>query len=187
MGRGALRTGRVLLWPALFAVTIIGVVAISILPTRSYLEQRERIASAEEQLASLSAENQQMQQRADRLADPDEIERLARGQYGLVKPGEEVYHVLPPAQDPVSIPDVWPFTGMRERLGAKVAPSGSAGTAPPTNSAPPQTSASPSTTARPAPNLPSPSSTTTTRRSGAVPPTTTKRVPTPTTTTTTRR
>ena len=50
-------------------------------------------------------------------ASDDEIEKIAREQYGLVKLGEEAYHVLPPPQDPVEIPDVWPFNRFHKTLG----------------------------------------------------------------------
>ena len=43
-------------------------------------------------------------------AQVDELERLAREEYGYAKVGEEVYHVLPPPRDPLKVPDAWPFT-----------------------------------------------------------------------------
>jgi hypothetical protein len=45
-----------------------------------------------------------------------EIERLAREQYGYAKAGEEVYHLLPEARDPVRVPDSWPFEGLGSSL-----------------------------------------------------------------------
>ena len=44
------------------------------------------------------------------------IEQIARQEYGLAKPGEELYHVLPPAQDPVRVPEAWPFNGLGSTL-----------------------------------------------------------------------
>ena len=43
----------------------------------------------------LKTENKSLDQRVARLQDDAEIERLAREQYGLVKPGEEAYAILP--------------------------------------------------------------------------------------------
>jgi hypothetical protein len=47
-------------------------------------------------LQVLGEQNEDLQQRAKRLQTDAEIERLAREQYNLVKPGEEAYAVLPP-------------------------------------------------------------------------------------------
>jgi hypothetical protein len=44
----------------------------------------------------LSAENAKLDQRRQQLQTDAEIERLAREQYGLVKPGEEAFAILPP-------------------------------------------------------------------------------------------
>ena len=44
------------------------------------------------------------------------LEKLAREDYGYAKAGEEVYRVLPPARDPVRVPDAWPFNGLGTSL-----------------------------------------------------------------------
>ena len=48
--------------------------------------------------------------------DPDEIERLAREEYGMVLPGEKPYRMLPAPEEPVDLPDTWPFTGAEDWL-----------------------------------------------------------------------
>ena len=48
-------------------------------------------------MATRSAQNQALQERAERLGTDAEIERLARLNYNLAKPGEEVYAILPEA------------------------------------------------------------------------------------------
>jgi hypothetical protein len=68
-------------------------------------------------LAQLNDSNDKAQRHADALRSDAEIEKIAREQYGLVKPGEEAYHVLPPPQDPVEVPDVWPFNRFHKTLG----------------------------------------------------------------------
>jgi cell division protein FtsB len=67
-------------------------------------------------LAELQASNAERQQRVATLMTDEEIERIAREQYGLARPGEEVYRILPPAEDPVHAPDVWPFNRLDQQL-----------------------------------------------------------------------
>jgi cell division protein FtsL len=111
------RFARRLAVPLLIVVLSCGVLFLGVFPTRTYLNQRRATAAAESQLSQLQASNAEMQQRADTLQTDAEIERIAREQYGLAKPGEEVYHVLPQPQDPVHAPDVWPFNRLDQQLG----------------------------------------------------------------------
>ena len=110
--------GRRLAWPSVIAVATLAVVFVGIFPTRTYLDQRNDISQASAELAALEEANAEAEDRLERLDSDDEIERVAREQYGLVKPGEEVYRVLPEQQDPIAVPDSWPFDQLRRRLGA---------------------------------------------------------------------
>ena len=87
---------RKAVWPLLGSVVLVGVLFIGVFPTRTYLAQRASISRAEEQLAVLGEQNAALEARARELQRDAEIERLAREQYNLVKPGEEAYAVLPP-------------------------------------------------------------------------------------------
>jgi cell division protein FtsB len=111
------RFARRLAVPLLIVVLSCGVLFLGVFPTRTYLNQRRSTASAESQLSQLQASNAEMQEHADTLQTDAEIERIAREQYGLAKPGEEVYHVLPAPEDPVHAPDVWPFNRLDQQLG----------------------------------------------------------------------
>jgi cell division protein FtsB len=84
------------LWPLLAAVVFVGVLFAAVFPTRTFLAQRASISHAEKQLEVLGQQNADLEQRARELQTDAEIERLAREQYNLVKPGEEAYAVLPP-------------------------------------------------------------------------------------------
>jgi hypothetical protein len=66
-----------------------------VFPTRSFLSQRAEIADAQEQLAVLDQQTKALADQATKLKDDAEIERLAREQHNLVKPGEEAYALLP--------------------------------------------------------------------------------------------
>ena len=106
---------RRLVVPLLATTLIVAVIVVGVFPTRSYLSQRAAIASASKQVDDLSSTNDTLQAEADRLQSDAEIEAEAR-KYGLVKPGEEAYHVLPAPEDAPKVPDVWPFSEMRSRL-----------------------------------------------------------------------
>jgi cell division protein FtsB len=101
---------------ALIPITIV-VVVITALPTRQWFDNRQSIAAAESQLAEIRAANDEASASAESLQSGAELERLAREQYGYAKPGEEVYHVLPAPQDPVRVPDTWPFNALGAALG----------------------------------------------------------------------
>jgi cell division protein FtsB len=103
--------------PLLVGVLVCGVLFLGVFPTRTYLNQRESIAEADARLDELESTNEGLQNQRDLLQRDEEIERIAREQYGLAKPGEEVYHLLPPPQDPVQVPDAWPFNRLDQQLG----------------------------------------------------------------------
>jgi cell division protein FtsB len=68
-----------------------------VFPTRTLLTQRTSISRAEQQLQVLEEQRAALASRADELQKDTEIERLAREQYNLVRPGEEAYALLPQA------------------------------------------------------------------------------------------
>ena len=88
------------LGPLIGTFVLLGVLFLGVFPTRTYLAQRSSISRAEEQLEVLGQQNAELEARARDLQRDAEIERLAREQYNLVKPGEEAYAVLPPPARP---------------------------------------------------------------------------------------
>jgi cell division protein FtsL len=97
------------LWVLLASVVLVAALFLFVFPTRTYLAQRESLAGAEERLDVLQRENELLEQRISTLRTDAEIERIAREQYNLVRPGEEAFAVLPPPAPPVELPDGWPF------------------------------------------------------------------------------
>jgi cell division protein FtsB len=83
-------------WPVLASVAVVGVLFAGVFPTRTYLAQRASISHAEKQIEVLGKQNDELEARAEKLRTDAEIERLARENYNLVKPGEEAYALLPP-------------------------------------------------------------------------------------------
>lgn len=85
----------------LAVATVAGLVALGVLPARTYLDQgreRDRIRA---ELEALDADNAELTARLEVLASDEEIERLARERHQLVMPGEEAYNILP---DPATAP-----------------------------------------------------------------------------------
>ncbi len=100
----------------LASILLVGFLLLAVFPTRTFLAQRAATSSARTELDDLDRRNQALERRMDRLQTPEEIERLAREQYGLVRPGEEAYAILPPPPPAVELPDVWPFVGVADHL-----------------------------------------------------------------------
>jgi len=97
-------------WPVLVTVVLVGVLFVAVFPTRTWMAQQQSISDAEEQLQVLEEQNGLLEERIAALHEDDEIERLAREQYNLVRPGEEAYAVLPPA--PTDTPATIPADGV---------------------------------------------------------------------------
>ncbi|MBK5221947.1 MAG: septum formation initiator family protein [Acidimicrobiia bacterium] len=106
MSRRAHRT----IWPVLAGLLVLGALFLSVFPTRTWLDQRGAISDSRAELAELDAELGALDERVGALDSPEEIERLAREDYGMVKPGEEAYGILPLPAAPIEIPPGWPFT-----------------------------------------------------------------------------
>ncbi|MGH9178882.1 MAG: FtsB family cell division protein [Acidimicrobiales bacterium] len=82
-------------WAVAVSVVVIGVLFVAVFPTRTWLAQRRDLEATERKVAVLAAQNASLEARVTRLNTDAEIERLAREQYNLVRPGEEAYAVLP--------------------------------------------------------------------------------------------
>jgi len=95
---------RLLVW-FLAATVTSGVLAFAVFPTRTFLDQRHQLAAAEQRIRLLDAENKRLESRVQKLHTDSEVERLAREQYSLVRPGEEAYAVLPAPGDPQPTPE----------------------------------------------------------------------------------
>jgi len=88
-------------------VSIIGFYGVT--PYRAWQEQRDTVGEVESQLQEVSEQNVQLQDEIDRLSSYEEIERVARRDYGLIYPGEKAYVVLPPAETQLELPKSWPY------------------------------------------------------------------------------
>jgi cell division protein FtsB len=66
-------------------------------PTRTYLAQREQIQHAQARLEVLRQQTAALERDTARLRGDAEVERIAREEYGLVRPGETPYVIVPGA------------------------------------------------------------------------------------------
>ena len=73
--------------------------AMAIEPTVELMQQNERIARMKSELRAIEATNERLERRIARLDDPDFLEQKAREQFGLVRPGETSYLVVPPGRE----------------------------------------------------------------------------------------
>jgi cell division protein FtsB len=73
------------------------VIGVAVLPMRTYLEQRELLQETDEERQQILGQVDQLESQLEVLQTDSEVERLARENFDLVKPGEESYRILPPA------------------------------------------------------------------------------------------
>jgi cell division protein FtsB len=87
------RRGR--LRGALLLVICVGLLFAFVYPTRTFLDQRDQMNRERQQLSVLDRENAKLSAEAKKLQDDAEIERIARERYGLVRPGERPFVIIP--------------------------------------------------------------------------------------------
>ena len=76
-------------------VIFIGILFGAVYPTRTYLAQQRDLRAAHQKLALFTQQNGHLEAEAKRLESDEEIERIARARFNLVKPGEEAYAIVP--------------------------------------------------------------------------------------------
>jgi cell division protein FtsB len=81
---------------ALCALVLLVVAALGLLPYRQVLAQERAVELSQSKLDALVEENLRLEQLVAVLETDEEVERLAREQFGLVKPGEVGYVAVVP-------------------------------------------------------------------------------------------
>lgn len=81
------------------AVLVVVLVGLAILPTRTWIKQKEEADNVQAELNQVEADSEALKRQQEQLETPAEVERRARDDYGYVYPGEEQYVVQPPVQD----------------------------------------------------------------------------------------
>ncbi len=86
---------------AMGVLVLVGAVYLFAFPAHTYLAQKHDIAATEQTVTVLRAENAKLTAERSALQSGSTIERIARQEYGLVKPGQQAFMVLPSANKPV--------------------------------------------------------------------------------------
>ena len=81
-------------------LALMGVLLLAGFPARAWVAQRHERERAAVSVRDLAAQNRRLEDRIRLLETDAEIERLARKDYNLVRPGEEAFAILPPAGPP---------------------------------------------------------------------------------------
>jgi cell division protein FtsB len=81
---------------ALTALVGLVITAAGVFPFRQLIAERRSVSLAQEKLLALRAENSHLDDQVAVLQTDVEVERLAREQFGLVRPGEIAYVVVAP-------------------------------------------------------------------------------------------
>jgi cell division protein FtsB len=79
------------------SIALAAVLFLFVLPSRTYLAQRQSLTAAETRLKVFNEQNAKLADQASKLQTTAEIERVAREQYGLVMPGQTAYAIVPSA------------------------------------------------------------------------------------------
>ncbi|MGH2748447.1 MAG: FtsB family cell division protein [Actinomycetota bacterium] len=97
--RPRVRLPRFGLGPQIVAfVLVLGLAAAMVAtPIRQLVAQRERIEGMTQELRLVERQNGRLATQIGRLNDADYLEQQARAKFGLVRPGEKLFQVLPPS------------------------------------------------------------------------------------------
>ncbi|MDJ0923922.1 MAG: septum formation initiator family protein [Acidimicrobiia bacterium] len=71
----------------------LAIVLAGVFPFRQLIAQERLVENTQAKLDALVAENEALQAEIEAVTSPTELERLAREQYGMVRPGETSYVV----------------------------------------------------------------------------------------------
>jgi cell division protein FtsB len=90
---------------ATLLVFLLAVMLVGLVPFRQILNQRDAVAGAEDRLQALIEANGELDDEIVALETPVEIERRAREDFGLVRPGEIAYIVVPTEAEEEEVED----------------------------------------------------------------------------------
>jgi cell division protein FtsB len=106
-GRLSRRARRARAWLLVSVLALLGVLLLAGFPARAWVAQRHERETVAAAVSEMAAQNRRLEDQARLLQTDAEIERLARKDYNLVRPGEEPFAILPsasPAPAPVATP-----------------------------------------------------------------------------------
>lgn len=89
----------------------LAIVLAGVFPFRQLIAQQRLVSNTQAKLDALVTQNRQLDEQIANIDTPVELERIAREQYGLVRPGETAYIVDPGEVDrssPVAVDEAVP-------------------------------------------------------------------------------
>lgn len=100
-------------------VLVVGmlIAANYVVPFREILAQNRQVEAAQQELAEIQAANAKLDREIAALGSPSEIERIAREDYGYVRPGDTSYVIVEPGGVQASEPEAEPVIVEQESGG----------------------------------------------------------------------
>jgi len=96
-------------YASIIAISLLSLMLLGVIPIQEWFEVRDTKNELLLELAEMEELNESYRVSIDALKTDDEIERIARSEYNLVKPHEEAYYVIPISSEDIEIPGIWPF------------------------------------------------------------------------------
>ena len=85
---------------AILSVVLMVLLLYMMVPLRSFLEQRARLADLRQQATTLQQQQARLLNQIAELQDPDYLQRIARECLGMVRPGEIAFVIVPKTEAP---------------------------------------------------------------------------------------
>lgn len=80
---------------AIASLVLIGALFLFVFPTSAVLHQRGQLKDAQQRLSVLKEQTARLSEQSKRVLSDDEIERLARDRFNMVRPGEQAWAIVP--------------------------------------------------------------------------------------------
>jgi cell division protein FtsB len=98
------RRRRIVMSTIALGLAVIALMFAFVYPTSTFFNQRSQIGAAEQRLTRIDDEAKRLEKENTQLQGDAEVERIAREQYGLVRPGETPYVLVPAATPTTTTP-----------------------------------------------------------------------------------
>jgi cell division protein FtsB len=85
---------------AVASLALIGALFLFVFPTSSLVHQRGQLNDAHERLEVLKEQNVRLGRETRRALSDEEIERIARARFNMVRRGEQAWAIVPGAEAP---------------------------------------------------------------------------------------
>jgi cell division protein FtsB len=107
------RSARLIFWIGIPLVVLAGFASLLIVPTRAWINQQRHKDASTTKLEMVREANAKLEEQIAALGTDEEIIRIARARYNLVRNGDQVMAVLP-SPAPYPLPNEWPYTLLQD-------------------------------------------------------------------------